>query len=329
MARARAGEAFTRFDGNLAGAGVEPPSRLAVTSATRLETWAACPFRYFAEAVLGVSVPDNPERAFQMNPLDKGSMVHEVLERFIAGVIAGAPRDVERLTAVAETVFAEYEARGVTGRDVFWQRDRTRVLRDLVELLVLDAARPSAPLRAELRFGPPADAVRFELGDGRAISFRGAVDRVDEAAGGGLVVIDYKTGSPTRYEALDAGDPTAGGRRFQLAVYALAARAALGRPGAAVDAEYWFVTSRAKFLHVGYPVDDGVLARVADALGRVDALIGEGVFPQVPTAEAFLPWVDCPFCDPDGLGPGERRRDWERKRDALSLAGFRELVGDA
>jgi hypothetical protein len=91
---------------------------------------------------------------------------------------------------------------------------------------------------------------------------------------------------------------------------------------------YWFVTSKARFLDVGYRVDDDVLALVGDALGRVDALIGEGVFPPVPTAEAFLPWVECPFCDPDGLGPGERRREWERKRGAPALSSLRELLGD-
>jgi RecB family exonuclease len=299
-----------------------------VTSATRLETWASCPFRYFAEVVLGVTVPDSPVRALQINPLDRGSLVHDVLDRFIAGVIAGGSRDAATLTGVAEAVFGEYEARGLTGRRLFWERDRARLLRDLLELLAHDLARPGAPVRTELRFGPPAP-VPFELGDGRTIPFRGAVDRIDANPDGGLVVIDYKTGSSTRYQGLTALDPTAGGRRFQLAVYALAARAALDRPDAPVDAEYWFVTSKARFKEIGYPVDDDVLARVRDALGAVDALIGSGVFPAVPTAELFVPYVECPFCDPDGLGPGERRREWERKRSGPGLAAFRELLGDA
>jgi RecB family exonuclease len=328
MARARASDHFTRYDGNLAGAGVERPSRAEVTSATRLETWASCPFRYFAEVVLGITVPDDPERTLQMDPLDKGSLVHDVLERFVSGVIAGGPKDAAQLTAVAEAVFADYEARGVTGRDLFWQRDRARMLRDLLELLAHDSEWPSTAVGTELRFGPP-EPVRFELGGGRAIAFRGAVDRIDEADDGGLVVIDYKTGSPTRYLGLTELDPTAGGRRFQLAVYALAARAALGLPGAPVDAEYWFVTSKWRFRRIGYRVDDDVLARVREALGAVDELIGSGVFPAVPTPEVFLPYVECPFCDPDGLGPGERRREWERKRSAPGLEAFRELLGDA
>jgi RecB family exonuclease len=328
MARARASGRFTRYDGNLAGAGVPPPSGAEVTSATRLEAWAACPFRYFAEVVLGVSVPDNPERALQMTPLEKGSLVHEVLERFVRGVIAGEPSDAAHLDAAADAVFAEYEARGVTGRGLFWQRDRSQLRRDLHELLARDACDASTPVRTELRFGLP-EPVRVDLGDGRVIAFRGAIDRVDEAPGGGLVVIDYKTGGSARYAGLGAEDPTAGGRRFQLPVYAEAARAALGRPRAPVHAEYRFVTAKGKFQRIGYDVDDDVLARVGATLGAVDGMIGAGVFPPVPTAETFLPFVECPFCDPDGLGPGDRRREWERKRGAPELGAFRELFGDA
>ncbi|HVM66990.1 MAG TPA: PD-(D/E)XK nuclease family protein, partial [Acidimicrobiales bacterium] len=327
MARARASTAFTRYDGNLARASIEAPSRSPVTSATRLETWAACPFRYFAETVLGVTVPEDPERVLQIDPLDRGSLVHEVLERFVSGVMAGEPRDESHLRAVAAAVFAEYEARGVTGRAIFWQRDRDRLLADLLEFLERDAVRGGTPLRTELRFGVP-EPVRVDLGDGRTVAFRGSVDRVDEGDDGSLTVIDYKTGSFTRYVGLTPEDPTLGGRKFQLAVYAQAARHALGRPGAPVWAEYWFVTTKGKFRQIGYGVDGKVLARVGQALGTVDALIGRGVFPAVPTAELFLPFVECPFCDPDGLGPGDRRREWERKRNAPELDDLRELLGD-
>jgi RecB family exonuclease len=327
MARARASARFTRYDGNLARAGIEAPSHAPVTSATRLETWAACPFRYFAEMVLGITVPEDPERVLQIDPLDRGSLVHEVLERFISGVMAGEPRDEAHLRVVAATVFAEYEARGVTGRAIFWQRDRDRLLGDLLEFLERDAVHPGTPVRTELRFGTP-EPVRVDLGDGRAVAFRGSVDRVDEDDDGSLTVIDYKTGNVNRYVGLAADDPTLGGRKFQLAVYAQAARHALGRPGAPVWAEYWFVTTKGKFRQIGYGVDGDVLARVGQALGTVDALIGRGVFPAVPTAELFLPFVECPFCDPDGLGAGDRRREWERKRHAPELDDLRELLGD-
>ncbi len=44
-----------------------------VTSATRLERWAVCPFAYFVESVLGVAAVENPEDALQIRPIDRGN----------------------------------------------------------------------------------------------------------------------------------------------------------------------------------------------------------------------------------------------------------------
>ncbi|MEZ5165493.1 MAG: hypothetical protein R2695_03015 [Acidimicrobiales bacterium] len=73
----RSSPRFTRFDGNLAtdgnlrGATPRPRATGHVTSATRLESWSACPHGYFVRHVLGVhpvdatpgGVPDLPARA--------------------------------------------------------------------------------------------------------------------------------------------------------------------------------------------------------------------------------------------------------------------------
>ncbi len=331
LSRARASASFTRFDGNLAGVGPPSPGTVGVTSATRLETWAACPYRYFAEVLLGVAVPEDPERSLAMTPLDRGSMVHEILERFVAGVIAGGPADEARLDAIASEVFADYEARGSTGRGLFWRRDQGKIRRDLRTFLARDRERGTAPLRTEFRFGvgpgePPP--VELPVGDGRVVRFRGAADRIDERPDGSLVVIDYKTGRRDSYAGLDEHDPTLGGHRFQLPVYALAARAATGRPDAPVEAAYWFVTDKGQFGWVGYPVTDDVIAGTARDVGAVDGLIGAGVFPPLPTAAPWVHFVECRFCDPDELGTADRRRDWERKRDAApALTPLTELLG--
>ena len=47
--------------------------------------------------LLGVEVVEDPERKLEINPLDKGSLIHEILERFIAEQIAAGPvRAVDR-----------------------------------------------------------------------------------------------------------------------------------------------------------------------------------------------------------------------------------------
>ena len=84
--RARASSALTRWDGNvsLVADRVRSPATGDIVSATRLEAWSSCPFRYFLANVLRIPVEDTPERLLELTPLDRGSLVHEVLERFIA-----------------------------------------------------------------------------------------------------------------------------------------------------------------------------------------------------------------------------------------------------
>ena len=84
---ARRSDRFTRFDGNLAGMAVPSPTERG-TSATRLEGWASCPFGHFLRNILDVDEVENPEDELQITPRDRGSLVHDVLERFIDEVLA-------------------------------------------------------------------------------------------------------------------------------------------------------------------------------------------------------------------------------------------------
>ena len=96
-------------------------------SATRLQTWAACPFAYFVENILRVEPVENPEDALQISPLDKGSLVHEALEEFIVEVLdrpaadqpgpddGGRPTTGTRMAAIGADLCAEFEARGSPG----------------------------------------------------------------------------------------------------------------------------------------------------------------------------------------------------------------------
>ena len=40
-------------------------------------------------------------------------------------------------------------------------------------------------------------------------------------------------------------------------------------------------------------------------------------------------FVQCPFCDPDGMGTADRWREWERKQHAPELDVLDLLAGDA
>ena len=133
-----------------------------------------------------------------------------------------------------------------------------------------------------------------------------------------LLVTDIKTGGSGRY-AVIKDDPVAAGTRLQLPVYAHAARQQLGADQ--VVAQYWFVR-KDRFKRIPVDLNDTVedlYSRTLDVLVRG---IADGVFPaKAPEVQDFA-WVQCPYCNPDGLGHSDARERWERKRGQPELAGF-------
>jgi RecB family exonuclease len=334
---ARRSNRFTRYDGNLGGVAVPTPLE-GRTSATRLQVWAACPHRYFLQYMLRVEPVERPEEALELAPVDRGSLIHRVLDRFIAEVVARpieqrpAPddrwsdADRLRLRTIALEECDAAEARGITGRDIFWRRDRPRLVAELERFLDADD-----DFRREARTRPvatelPFDDVTLVVDGGDALHFHGAADRIDIDEHGSLHVIDYKTGKPAEYEGLSADDPDLGGTMLQLPVYGAAARQHQQQPGAQVIAEYWFVSDKGEFKRIGYEVSADVLARVGRTLRVIVDGIAGGLFPAHPTDKTTQPFVDCWFCDPDGMGVADRRGDWERKRDDPALAAYVQLV---
>lgn len=336
---ARSSARFSAYDGNLSGCTVPAPTD-SVTSPTRLERWAACPFSYLMEVLLGVHPVEDPEAILEVSPVDAGKLVHAALDGFLGGLIGGsgmppsadAWSDVhaESLRAVFGECCDDAEARGVTGRDVYWQHRRAQLWRDLVAFLGHDAAyradRQATPVASELAFGLPGaelGEVAVPLDDGRCVRFRGSVDRLDRTVDGGLVVLDYKTGSDRDYVNLNV-DRVAGGRKLQLPVYALAAGAwarAHGVPvNGPVDARYWFISSKGKFKFRGGLVDAGDERRFVRALSRIVAGIEAGAFPANPPERDDTGHVRCRACDPDGLGAADLRRATTSKAADPALA---------
>lgn len=348
LERARRGAAFTPFDGNLAGHAVPSPfAGGAAVAPTSLEAYVACPHAYLFQHVLRVTPVENPEDVVEIEPVARGNLVHEVLDRFLQSLIArpGGPpapdqpwSDDDMGLALAEFDLAAdaAEAAGLTGHPVFWRRDR-RQLRDELEAFLRrhDGTRRAAlrarPVAIELAFGRPGDAVppvAVALPDGRTVLFRGRADRIDRCDDGTLVAIDYKTGNDRSYARL-RDDPVAQGSRLQLPVYALAARAWAGDAQAPVRAEYRFVGAKSQFRVHGYEVTDAVLAALGRVLDVVATGIDAGCFPARPRHPNQEYAVSCRFCNPDGLGTGGRWREWERKKGAPELAAYVALVEGA
>lgn len=180
-------------------------------SPTALETWAKCPYRYMLEKVLRLTVVEKPEAIEDISALDRGSMIHSILDKFhteFRGRTAGKPwtaKDRKRLHAIANSEFKEWEARGVTGRTPLWEITKSRTHRLLAQFLDADsrlrAEFSTSTVESERSFGFP-DATSLpplELSAGGVtITVRGRIDRVDESSDATVaMIIDYKTGSPS------------------------------------------------------------------------------------------------------------------------------------
>jgi hypothetical protein len=323
---ARAGDQFTAYDGNVTGTSIDPlPGRV---SPTRIETWAACPHAYFVRYVLGVQPVEEPESIESLSALDRGSALHAAIDRLHRAVLSGAiappgaggwgSDHLDALLAAGAEVADLLEATGRTGREAFWANARKELLDALQAWMSFDAAqwRGGRVVASERRFGDD-EPVTLTIPGGRTVGFLGSIDRIDELPDGSLVVVDHKTGSPRGLHKLCADDPTLGGSRFQLPVYAMAARTVLGRPDARVEAGYTFFRP---FSRVGIAFDDDVWALVSHELGRVVAGIESGRFPARPEAPGWRMWPSCWYCEPDGLGTATRWAEWERKRHDPLLA---------
>ena len=348
MSHKRSLARLTEYDGNLSGLAEEGGfgRRLgeSAMSATSLETWAACPFRYFLAHVLRLGALEAPEEALSITPLERGGLVHTVLERFVNEAVESgnlpapdAPWGEQcrrRLREIAEEEFRAAEARGVTGKRVLWNIEQENILADLETFLEEDAARREAhgtgSVLVEAGFGFGAEGAAV-ADDATGVRFRGYIDRIDVSADGkSAFVLDYKTGSPRPFEALDA-DPIDRGKHLQLGVYSLAARRLA--PGAeTVRAAYWFVTTRGGFALApqGYfAIDDSeTRERFREGLTVITDGIRGGAFPANPGPLDRGEHANCRFCDFDSLCPTARGDLWERKQGDPLLSRYLQLASE-
>jgi RecB family exonuclease len=325
---ARRSSRLTEFDGDLSTAGVAHLTR--PVSPTQLQTWAACPHAYFVQYLLGVRPVEEPGDEMAITAIDRGNLLHDVLDRFHREVIAGQLPQPDgrgwsdlhraRLKALFTDTAARFEHSGRTGRAAYWEIDRQRLLHDLMFWFDRDsqyvAASGARVIASEQRFGVDGD-VTMPLTDGRQLAVLGSVDRIDRTTTG-IVVTDHKAGSTRPYKQIDHADPTAGGTRFQLPAYAAAASVIAAEPGRlpgleAVRAEYSFF-ARGGYQRIGYQVDADVWAQVATDLHHVVSGIEAGWFPAVAPKPKYRVRVECQFCEPDSLGSAERFAEWDRKR---------------
>ena len=302
-------------------------------SPTSLETYAGCPFRYFLNKVLELETVEEPERMIQINPLIRGSIVHEILaglyEHFQnEGLL---PLDVAKRDMILREAedatndsLERYAAREPVGLELFWEIEKRNIAESILDYLAYEMGEPSnlVPRHFELWFGrEPAVSIQTGVGP---VSFHGRIDRIDAGDGKGFRVIDYKTGSLKKFKDQDL----AKGTHLQLPVYLLAAAYLLGRPVEEGIACYHYVGTRrgkreARFSGERWNESEAGFKRIVEtAVSGIE----HGHFWAVPGSA-------CDYCDAKRACPTGAKRVYESKieadercRDYLRLRSDEEVV---
>ncbi|HJS40301.1 MAG TPA: PD-(D/E)XK nuclease family protein [Sphingomicrobium sp.] len=193
------------------------PRRISVTSVDRLK---ADPFAFYAQAILDLR---------RLDPVDaghsaawRGTAVHEVLEQWLAEDDCRPDLLVPR----AEALLADEAIHPMLR--ALWQPRLMEAIRWVEGQETANRAENRKPLAAEKRG-------EAEIG---GVVLHGKADRIDRLDGGGMAIVDYKTGKPPAQKAVDAGFA------LQLGLLGLIAEAGgfEGIEGSPRAHEYWSLT---------------------------------------------------------------------------------------
>jgi ATP-dependent helicase/nuclease subunit B len=206
------------------------------SSASRLSTFAACPYQHFARYVLDLKKRDE----FKLEPMDIGDFFHRVLDRFLKRTVAEKIH-FETIENTALTKILDEEVEKLCREDPFISKFTTHsphnafILNNSVEYLrdcviaisQMIKAGAFRPVMSEISFGQSRQAgdsigeFKIALSDGRCISLNGRIDRLDVAKIDGrkvALVFDYKKRSKDSFSWAEFYY----GLDIQLAVYMLA-----------------------------------------------------------------------------------------------------------
>lgn len=179
------------------------------TSVSRMEQFAACPFKFFVHSGLRAE-----ERLrFELDIREKGSFLHDLLALFHNQLRAEnrrwrdlTPAEARaRIATLAEGLFQTYREGllQLDGETQFAARLLAESLQDFIEVLVawMRGQYQFDPVAVELPFGQRDEAPpwRLELENGRCLELYGRIDRVDlarkpDGRNAYCVVVDYKSG---------------------------------------------------------------------------------------------------------------------------------------
>ncbi|MBS0278594.1 MAG: PD-(D/E)XK nuclease family protein, partial [Proteobacteria bacterium] len=281
-------------------------------SATTLERYAACPYRFYLHGVYGLAPRKEAVALEQMDPLTRGAIFHDLLHRIVVAL-----RGEERLPLgraryedalkVADRVVDEarggWEEQLAPAISRVWQSEWDDLkfdLRGWVRYACLVGC-DWEPVESEYGFGDPP----LTLFNGR-LKLRGRVDLIERGADGAHRIIDLKTGKKPQNPPTFVG----GGASLQPVLYSIAVEA--DRQVKVEAGRLFYCTHRGGYEHAEVEINGAARAIAEDVITVIDEAIEDGFLPAAPAHEA------CERCDYRLLcGPYEEQRVRVKSREPL------------
>jgi DNA helicase-2/ATP-dependent DNA helicase PcrA len=185
-----------------AAVSTRPPLHIDYLSFSQIDTFKTCPLHYRLKYIFKVPTPPSASQSF-------GSSIHAAIKRFYESVLSGE-KPTERL--IYKCLEDNWLGEGFTSKShekKFFEKGKIYLSGFLKE----GFNTKSLPLLMEQQFTVPIISKDKKE---RPLRIGGKIDRMDKLPGGGVEIIDYKTGAtiPTQKEV---------DNNLQLSFYAMAA----------------------------------------------------------------------------------------------------------
>ena len=168
------------------------PRRLSVSA---VETLIRDPYAVFARYILGLRALDPMDA--EPGPAERGGFIHQALDEFVSAFPKDLPDDaVDQLLAFGETAFSSTLDR--PGVWAFWWPS----FQQIAEWFV--AFERERRVEAQVVSSEAGGEMRIDLPGGPFV-LTARADRIDRLAGGGLAIIDYKTGRTPTAKDIELG----------------------------------------------------------------------------------------------------------------------------
>ena len=295
-------------------------------SPTALQNYAACPYRFLLSAVHKLAKRDELEPIEDLDPLTRGSLVHEVMFNLLTELRKRSmlPITKPRLEDAYVILKEQLERVAKTEHDRL-KPAIERVWDDAIEGIAVDLRewlrRMTEP--GELEWTPTFFELSFGLKERRdedpiskdepaaldiGIKLRGSIDLVETSDKGVLRATDYKTG---KVRAKEGQTIIGKGEILQPVLYALVLEKLF--PNAKIEGgRLYYCTAAGEFTAVPVPLDLDAKKSAQMMAKAIGESLESGFLPAAPGKDA------CRYCDFKSVcGPYEEIRTKRKPKDRL------------